>query len=244
MRVVSNRKDSGASGWLFLIVHITCMSNPWANIPNRSPYILPSDCEAVCSFNAASKQEYQIRLEVLPQPYAGNIKTAQVYVLNLNPGFEEKDIYWQNNLKSFKLANFNSLHGNCKEGFYFLDSRFKQTGAYRWWGQILKQVIKVWGEKRVIKELMCVEFFPYHSLKYKQMEKNIFSQGYSFYLVKQAIKTKKSIIIMRREDLWLKAVPELANYPYVVLNKKQRRPSITTNNILENKFDEIFKLST
>jgi hypothetical protein len=229
----------GASGWPFLIAHTLIMQNPWVEIPKRAPYLLPSDREAICSFNAKCKPEHKIRLDVLPQPYAGNVKTAQAYLLNLNPGFEKKDIYWQQNLKTFKQANLNSLRGNYKNGFYFLDNKFKQTGAYRWWHKILNQVINVWGEKRTINELMCVELFPYHSLSYKQIKKNIPSQEYSFYLVRQAIKKSKPIIIMRRQDLWLKAVPELKHYPYVVLKNKQR-PWISKNNVPKNKFDKIF----
>lgn len=44
---------------------------------------------------------------------------------------------------------------------------------------------------------------------------------------------------MRNLKLWLKAVPELVDYPYITLNNKQR-PWISKNNIPDNKFNSIF----
>jgi hypothetical protein len=226
-------------GQPFLIAPKAFMDNPWAKLPIQPPFVLNEDLNAVLSFNESAEKEHKIHFEVLPQPYAGNPKTAKVYLLNLNPGFDENDEFYQNNLKSFKSANFDSLTFKNNIGFYFLDDRFRETPAYKWWYKILGGVIKEWGIEKTIEGIMCLELFGYHSVNYKQMKKNIPSQEYSFYLLKEAIKSNKTIISMRSLNLWLEAVPELHDYPYIKLKNKQR-PWISPKNLPDGEFDRIF----
>ena len=87
---------------------------------------------------------------------------------------------------------------------------------------------------------MVIEFFPYHSKSYKALKTILLSQEYSFYLVRQAIKMKKAIVIMRMEKLWLEFVPELKNYPYVSLINKQRA-WVSKNNLPKGSFERVFK---
>ena len=60
---------------------------------------------------------------------------------------------------------------------------------------------------------MCIEYFPYHSEKYKPTTPLISSQHYGFSLARQALESGKMIVVMRRHNLWLAQVPELGSYP-------------------------------
>jgi hypothetical protein len=205
------------------------MFNPWTQIPRGAPFVLEIDRLQVDNFNRSVAPKYQLHLEILPQPFAGTPKTAGVYLLSLNPGFSEKDEYYQSSLESFRLANEHALNLSSNS-FFFLDQRFSETPAYAWWSKHLKEVVAVWGIEKTLKKLMVIEFFPYHSRSYKPMKEQLPSQTYSLELVKQAIANKKHIIIMRNEKLWLKHIPELKNYPYTTLINKQRA-WISKNNL-------------
>jgi len=84
-------------------------------------------------------------------------------------------------------------------------------------------------EKDVIKEFnkatseeFKIQFFPYHSKKYKPIPKKILqnnnfeeylpSQEYNFQLVREAIHRNAIIVIPRAVKIWEKAIPELKSY--------------------------------
>lgn len=216
------------------------MKNPWLQLSKSAPYVLESDRVQIEEFNKTSKPEHYIHLEVLPQPFAGSPETAEAYLLNLNPGFSSEDEYYQNSLTVFGATNLDSLKFKNRTGFFFLDERFNQTPTYKWWSKHLREVIGTMGQKETQKRLMVIEFFPYHSKSYKALKTILLSQEYSFYLVRQAIKMKKAIVIMRMEKLWLEFVPELKNYPYVSLINKQRA-WVSKNNLPKGSFERVFK---
>ena len=97
----------------------------------------------------------------------------------------------------------------------------------------LNQLRKDEKPKELASKILCVEYFPYHSKKYKEMNE-IPSQKYGFYLVEQALKRKATIIILRAEKRWWKAVPKLKNYEYYLL-KNPQSGTINSDNIYKFK---------
>ncbi len=71
------------------------MQNPWLKLPRRSPYVLPRDQDAVSILNgrvsAKNNGQGRINVNLLPEPFIGNPKTAKVVLLNLNPGVGDGD---------------------------------------------------------------------------------------------------------------------------------------------------------
>ncbi len=93
-----------------------------------------------------------------------------------------------------------------------------------------------WHTEETLKsKIMMIEYFPYHSVNYKHINRFTPSQLYSFDLVRQAIKQNKTIVIMRSKTLWLEAVPELADYSFMTLNSSQN-VTISPKNIGELNF--------
>ena len=85
-------------------------------------------------------------------------------------------------------------------------------------GKKIKEAnFSLWTEK-IANEVCCIEYFPYHTKKFKPLKQILKSQKYGFELVKDAISRNALIIIMRAKNVWLKAVPELKNYHYYALN--------------------------
>lgn len=127
MRVVPNRKVRWGKRVALFDCPRLCMQNPWVKIPKTAPYVLPQDYPLITDFNKTANSRQQIRLNVAPQPFLGNPKTAEVYLLNLNPGYSEKHeeaifftrLYRYENFKSFAIKN--------KLPFYLLNPKLNNT---------------------------------------------------------------------------------------------------------------------
>ena len=65
------------------------MKNPWLDLPKQPDFIAPSD-EVV--LNTPKYKRDSLRFDAFPEPYSGNIDTAKVMCLLLNPGFREADV--------------------------------------------------------------------------------------------------------------------------------------------------------
>ena len=61
------------------------MDNPWGQLPEQAPYVLPADATAVESFNRRARDNHILHTEKLPEPYLGD-PTAPIVLLNLNGG--------------------------------------------------------------------------------------------------------------------------------------------------------------
>jgi hypothetical protein len=51
------------------------ITNPWVHLNQEYPILLPSDYQAVMSFNSAVNDIHKIHWEVLPEPYLGKPDT-------------------------------------------------------------------------------------------------------------------------------------------------------------------------
>jgi len=215
------------------------MDNPWHPLPRTAPYILHEDLPFISSFNEKAGPDHKIVTNILPEPFLGNITDAKVVLLNLNPGFSEKDLFWHTQ-PEFISENRKDLLHESNPPFYLLNTKFRDSGGFIWWRAHLKQFISQFGLDSVARSFMCIEYFPYHSKRYKSMP-IIPSQQYSFYLVMEAIKRTLPIIIMRGKKLWLEGVPELSAYPYSSLNSAQN-VSVSKGNLPGETYDTIVKL--
>ena len=70
------------------------MRNPWKDLPINGEYVATCDKddldELMCKITDA---EYQLQLDVLPEPFIGDPYTAPFVVLQLNPGSSRSDDY-------------------------------------------------------------------------------------------------------------------------------------------------------
>jgi len=207
------------------------MDNPWLDLPKKAPFI------ASCDVEALKDPEYKLddlRFDAFPEPYGGNLDTAKVVCLVLNPGFEEADVttnfdnpYWVREVRA-------NLEHKTELPFLYLSPGVQNTGGYKWWTAKTKPLERAGVTRNdLLLGLMMIEFFPYHSVRYRHNKHYIPSQQYQFHLVREAIRLGKTLIIMRARNVWTEAVPELAAYPYLELNNP-RNVSISRTN-LDNK---------
>jgi len=216
--------------------------NPWLNLSmsKKGTYIAEQDKEFF-SEPKNQKRLGNIQLNVLPEPYVGKINKAKIVFLLLNPGYREGDDQISRPGTDYFRENKLSLIHESNPPFYVLDAKLKKSGGYKWWNRILNPLMKEGvSHKDCSEKIMCIQYFPYHSVKYHHFSKPPPSQKYSDDLVKQAIAKKKMIVMMRSERKWLERIPELQENYIKILN--YRNPMISRNNMNPGDFDAIVKL--
>lgn len=208
------------------------MQNPWIALPEKQPFVLPEDAPSLQTFNGVAKAEYSIHLELLPEPYLGSPK-ARIFLLNLNPGFNEDDATFHHGHAYFiQTSRANLLHEQLDYPFYLLDPQNLASPGSQWWLKHLHWLTDQYGLETIANELCVVEYFPYHSRKYgfKQM---VPSQHYSFWLVEEAMNQNALIIQMRRKKAWQDTLPRLQTYHHYYELKNGQNPSISPHNCPE-----------
>lgn len=224
------------------------INNPWTEIKNLDKeYVLSCDKDIINRNNQRS-EDYKIRYNNPPTPFAGNFENANILLLQLNPG---SDIFpGLKPAEDFEFKIFNSLkenilksliHEKMEYPFYWLNPEYILTGGFRYWARIFSTLLKDKSDyKKFSNKICCVQYFPYHSKKYRPINTILKSQEYSFDLVKRFIsQPNKMVIVMRAQNEWLNAVPELKDKHLVQL-KSSRNPILTKNNFLEEKDYKIF----
>jgi hypothetical protein len=206
------------------------MNNPWSEMSDSPPYILKSDSREIEVFNKKYQTtDYAIHSELIPEPYIGNLN-SEIVLLNLNPGFSNE------NSKEHKTPYFKSIlldnltNKNISFPFYYLNPKLSHVRGANWWTKKLKSLITIYGLENVANGLLCIEYFPYHSKKYRNVGKILESQEYSFYLVRQTIQAQKLIIIMRSRKIWEEAVPILTKYKKAFALNNPQNVYVTKNN--------------
>ena len=97
----------------------------------------------------------------------------------------------------------------------------------------LRKPIELGGVGRVSRSIFCIEYFPYHSARFKPMGGTLRSQRYSWHLASEAIQREALIIIMRGKRYWSEAIPELVNYPNLYHLRNVQNVTISPGNCPE-----------
>ncbi len=217
------------------------MENPWSDLPETPPFVLPSDERAVAAFNARSRPEHFLHLELIPEPFLGS-PDAPIVLLNLNPGFDGRETRFDSNDAFFvQLSRNNLLHREQDFLFYLLNPRISGSLGYQWWARKLREPILAAGARKVARKVLCIEYFPYHSVRYKQFSSPLQSQLYSFHLARQAVARGALIVIMRGNAAWFDAVPELRSCPDAYSLNSAQNVTISLRNCPEG-FPKIVRI--
>lgn len=217
------------------------MQNPWLDLPVHEPYVLADDKSYIDKHRHANNE---LRCDTLPEPYIGGLNNAEIIFLALNPGFRESDITVNMTHPQFSVENRRNQADPYNSIFYYFNGGFEETGGYWWWRKKLGPLLKAGVTEQMLRDkIMLIEYLPYHSENAKKISNlKVPSQGFSFELVREAVRRKKTIIIMRSPKLWVSAVPELeGNYisPNSWLNV-----TISPKNMGQENFDNILKKLT
>ncbi len=165
---------------------------------NELPYIFPCDqflrekewddrsCQ-LASFedyisNEFDQERYDIfHFGLIPIPYMGNLETASIFLLMLNPGFHPGDYFAEYNVPYFRQAIISNLHQEYTNDeeypFTFLNPAFAWHPGFGYWYRKLYGVLKDVGKRSDIqnhsvalsylaKRIVTLELVPYHSTRF------------------------------------------------------------------------------
>lgn len=206
------------------------LENPWKHLPEQSPFLLQPDLSYIEEFNQRAGDDYRIVLDLLPEPFLGN-PDAPIMLLSLNPGFSPADYRLLNNPYGRDISLRNLLHEPLDYPFFLLDPGISWASGAGWWRGRLGAPIRSSSLKAVAQKICCVEFFPYHSKKYKPLGTILESQRYSFSIVEHAVERGALIIAMRSAGLWSKQVPKLIGYDNFHACTNYQRPYVSRGNL-------------
>ncbi len=204
------------------------MANPWIHLPQNPPYVLPSDAPQVDAFNHRHRENDQrlLRLDVRAEPYIGALD-APIVLLNLNPGYVPEDRLMNDDPDGKALWQSNVLHESLEYPFYVLDPRISWAPVAAWWRETLNALIAISDTQTVARNVLCIEYFPYHSRQDPGFPGLLPSQRYGFTLVDQAIDRGAVILVTRAARVWMEQVPRLIGYGRAFKSANPRRVIIS-----------------
>lgn len=211
-------------------------NNPWIELPDEPPFVLPADQRVVDRFNSRAKDEHRIIADLLPEPHIGSFN-APVVLLNLNPGFSAED-YEVHSRPAFRSALLRTIRGEASPyPFYYMDPT--QNGAgHSWWRQRLRPLIEVTSLDSVAQRVLCVELFPYHSRQFAHAKLSVPSQRFALELVRSAMSRRALIIVLRGYQYWSVEIRDLAAYQRLLRLNSPQNVTISRGNCPQG-FDEI-----
>lgn len=233
------------------------MNNPWGTLPSNQPYVLESDKQTIEQFHkhlcnyrgkqASLEDRWEnecIRLELFPEPFIGR-RDAPILLLNLNPGYSVDDQKYHIEPEFESVTRLNLRHESLACPFYPLDPRFSGSPLAVWWAKALTPWYFLFENdlqavSQIAQVVLAVEYFPYHSRRFgmRATRFRVPSQDYTFHLVREALKRDAIIVVLRGQQLWRKAIPELETYGLVYHSMGTQNVSLKPGKHLGACYDE------
>jgi hypothetical protein len=227
--------------------------NPWLDLVNEivdnsykplNENIHIEDQKYIDEFNSSATEEYNYHLEILPEPFWGNVLNSEIAILTLNPGYvKQKNTDEYEGLSENEKIEF--VKDQCKS-MSLQSSEFIPTNSNRnsisdyYWDKKTKELRSKYKDAN--SKIALIQYIGYTSYKFKDLPRKItekiyhleegilYTQKFTVRLVEYLIQQKKVIIIARNENLWYKAVKGLKGYENLITLDNYRNTYITPNN--------------
>lgn len=227
------------------------MRNPWENLPEKYPYVLPGDKEEVDVYNReidVSENEKKVLDWMIPMPFAGD-PNAPIYLLGKVPpvGENETQEMHLNNAskhKNYQQAMKDNLKHELDPEFplFFLKEEYADTPLAQWWRHYLKDLIEEVGEQTVAKNICIVEYFPYFIKSFNYTALHVPSQKYGFDMVYEAAKSRRMILAQYSLKKWIKDVKILRNYEEAYDTKSSTASVLNKKNLTKDVFAKVVEV--
>jgi len=172
----------------------------WRTCPvDHPPYIPSGDRQSLSSIGQmtyetfdsyvqsksfGAKAETAFHYGLLPIPFVGDLLSAKVFILLLNPGLSHGDYYAEYQSNKFREAHIRNLYQDNKKSsypFHFLDPTFAWHPGFVYWQSKFDDLLQhIASEKGISyqeslrflsKRVACLELYGYHSKTYKGISK-------------------------------------------------------------------------
>lgn len=227
------------------------MENPWKKFMNKldnDNLVLEEEKLIISEFNLTAKEEYKIHTNIAPAPFMGNFENAEIVILMLNPGFDEKEEerYFYSKYKNYWINEIQRKKSS-KYSLFCLEEEYCQYSDY--WLKKLTPLIDVSSREKVSEKICKIQFFPYHSKKYKKIpvkllkkfnfNKFLPSQLYNFKIVRNAMERNAIIIIPRAKKQWFEAINGLSEYSNLYFTNSYQNIILSEKNLGKMTFEII-----
>jgi hypothetical protein len=199
----------------------------WPVLRERGARYIDEEPKDFSAFVSCSRfgdfTDRRLHLSLLPIPYGGDLRVADIVVLLLNPGFSFTDYYAENRMPQYRRRLEQTLaqdFENVDFPFVWLDPEYCWHSGFVWWeGKLREVVTRIATEKfngryldalhDVAKRLAHVELVPYHSFSFNAH--HLIEDLPSVHavrrfalevLVKAANRGERTIIITRQVASW------------------------------------------
>lgn len=175
------------------------VQNPWLNISWQNTVASIDSSTITPAFCA----QHGIDITDLPGPYMGDIN-SNVVVLSLNPGISPYNKCFIGDTHYEKLMQDTLKHSINRHVMIYDNILCNHNGKVLypgcdWWRKRTKVLCRIIYPKKL--NIFVLEYFPYHTVKTINFPK-LSSVYYRNYLLEQAIKKNKLIVIMRGAEKW------------------------------------------
>jgi hypothetical protein len=160
----------------------------------------------------------RFHLSLLPSPYAGSVHSADIFVVQLNPGFNYSDYYAEYRNAAFHDRKKKTLlqeTGDFEYPVIFLDPQFCWHPGFSYWEGKFRKIISEFAKRRDCSYLLAqkelstrlaiLELVPYHSENFKPDFKDIKRLpsvrrmiDFVHELVGRALKGEITLIVLRK----------------------------------------------
>lgn len=191
----------------------------------------------------------QFELELIPQPYIGDLRNAKIFICNINPGLSDDDsnLEAEGNtpyLKDEFIKQIKQKDLSSEYPFLWLNPQYKDTSGFGWWREhtmfkqfadfVCKHNENVDREelfKWLAKNVVALELVPYHS---KTINLNKLPESARFMknflndkLIDYVKENELVLIVNRGYDKWLNdgKIPE-GKYVFIYNRKGRAKPCL------------------
>lgn len=164
----------------------------------------------------------RFHLGLLPMPYLGNLRTAKVILLSLNPGIGAHDYFGEFQVPEYRDALYQNLRQQGNAPFPFLAPEHSWHGGAAYWLPRLRPVVK-WVKASLgidtteaislcASRLAVLELVPYHSSSFQlsdsaiqRLESSRLARAVVFEeLLPRHHRGDCRLIVLRSRERWLK----------------------------------------
>lgn len=198
------------------------------------------------------KYDSYIHSKLLPSPYCGDLRNAKVFILFLNPGFEESNYIDENNndvieaVKGTVAQNFENKIFDSYKQFSF-NPLFSNTDGAHWIRKKFDGIIKKFSQdtdkdyiearKIFANNIAMLELFPYHSRTFN-LNKETLNKLDSCKLMKKYVDSLKLraenneilLICLRSASRWGLSAPDKDEFKSVAAKKDTEFEQWVRNN--------------
>ena len=213
-------------------------------LKDNGKIIFKFETDLVKNFSFTKNQDYILHLNVLPQPFFGEIDEPDVLIIAKNPSYDKNGDEQDTYLYLKNHSDLNSYYEELKKVNFFEswshNANLSFLNTWNWWN---KRVIGGASLKNTNTKVGIINLCAYHS-KYFKVEHYENLPFLSEDKIKQIIKKAKIVIFVWEGAIFNSFNDVLSKDKYIVLNQCKNEKYGTNINtikkIISGKYDSIY----